>query len=108
MHDPDALIDFTHWIAFNIPPAVQSLPEGAAGHGMPQGSSEGTNDFGQPRYGGPCPPGSRPHHYIFHVYALDILLTLPPAADRKQLDSAISGHVLAEGEISGIYRRAKQ
>jgi Raf kinase inhibitor-like YbhB/YbcL family protein len=104
MHDPDAIADFTHWIVFNIPPGVQSLPEGASKRaGMPQGSSEGTNDFGESGYGGPCPPGAKPHHYIFHVYALDLRLSLPPGVNRRQLDSAISGHILADGEIVGTY-----
>lgn len=107
MHDPDALFDFTHWIVFNIPPGIQSLPEGASEQGgMPQGSSEGVNDFNEPKYGGPCPPGSKPHHYVFHVYALDLRLNLLEGASRKQLDPAISGHILAGGEITGTYRRS--
>jgi Raf kinase inhibitor-like YbhB/YbcL family protein len=109
MHDPDALVDFTHWIVFNIPPGVESLPVGASEQaGLPRGSSEGSNDFDQPRYGGPCPPGGKLHHYLFHVYALDLRLNLPPGASRKQLDSAISGHILADGEITGTYRRQNQ
>jgi Raf kinase inhibitor-like YbhB/YbcL family protein len=109
MHDPDALMDFTHWIAFNIPPAVQSLPEGASQHsGLPQGTAEGTNGFGNVGYGGPCPPGGKLHHYIFKIYALDLRLELPTGADRKQIDAAMSGHILAEGEVVGVYRRAIQ
>jgi hypothetical protein len=109
MHDPDAPADFTHWIVFNIPPGVQSLNEGASGQAaMPQGSSEGTNDFGRLGYGGPCPPGGKPHHYIFTIYALDARSQLPAGATRKQLEAAIGGHILAEGEIAGTYRRQNQ
>jgi Raf kinase inhibitor-like YbhB/YbcL family protein len=109
MHDPDALMDFTHWIVFNLPPTAQSLPEGASQHaGLPQGASEGTNGFGNVGYGGPCPPGGKPHRYIFRIYAVDVLLNLPSGASRRQVDAALSGHILGEGEAVGVYRRAGQ
>ena len=105
MRDPDAPLEFTHWIVFNIPPSIHFLPEGASGKaGMPQGSVEGTNDFGHRGYGGPCPPGGRPHHYVFQIFALDIRLGLQPGASRKQFEAAFSGHILAEGELTGLYR----
>lgn len=109
MSDPDAPIDFTHWLAYNIPPGFRGLAEGASGHSvMPQGSAEGTNNFGRLGYGGPCPPAGKPHHYIFRLFALDVRLDLPPGATRDQVESAIGGHVLAEGEIMGFYRRPSQ
>jgi phosphatidylethanolamine-binding protein (PEBP) family uncharacterized protein len=48
---------------------------------------------------------SKPHRYVIQIYALDTRLALQSGATRKQLDSAMSGHILAEGEISGTYRR---
>jgi len=106
MHDPDALVDFTHWLAYNIPGSVRQLPEGASTRGaMPQGSQEGMNGFDRIGYGGPCPPGGNPHHYIFRLYALNALLDLPQGATRRQLESAMSGHILAQGHIVGIYKR---
>ena len=106
MHDPDALIDFTHWLAFNISPGVQSVAEGASERSaMPPGSAEGKNDFDNSGYGGPCPPGNKTHHYVIQVIALDTRLNLPTGASRKQLDSAITGHIVAEGQIAGTYRR---
>lgn len=108
MHDPDALVDFTHWIVFDLRPDAGSLAEGASGQGiLPQGSTEGMNDFDQRGYGGPCPPGDKPHRYVFHVYALDTRLELTASVNRRQLDSAISRHILADGEITGTYRRKK-
>ena len=66
MNDPDAPVDFTHWMVYNIPPGVWGLAEGASARGaMPQGSAEGTNDFRRLGYGGPCPPPGKPHHYVF-------------------------------------------
>ena len=106
MEDPDAPIDFTHWVVYNIPPGVRELAEGASQQGaMPQGSVEGRNDFGRPGYGGPCPPRGNPHHYLLRVYALDIRLDLSAGATRKQVDAAMSGHVVAQGQIVGAYQR---
>lgn len=107
MNDPDAPVDFTHWIVYNIPPGVWGLAEGASARGgMPKGSAEGTNDFRRLGYGGPCPPPGKPHHYVIRLYALDIPLDLLPGATRKQLDAAMERHILAEGQFVGIYRRA--
>ena len=109
MSDPDAPIDFTHWLAYNIQPGVRRLAEGASPHGtMPKGSAEGPNSFGRLGYGGPCPPPGKPHHYVFRLYALDVLLALLPGASREQLESAIGGHVLAEGQLIGVYRRPSE
>jgi Raf kinase inhibitor-like YbhB/YbcL family protein len=109
MDDPDAPVDFTHWIAYNIPPGVLGLAEGASAQAaMPHGSAEGTNDFRRFGYAGPCPPPGKPHHYLLRLYALDIRLDSPPGATRKQLDSAIERHIVAEGQIIGIYQRASQ
>jgi len=106
MDDPDTPTDFTHWLVYNIAPGVRELAEGASTEGaMPQGSAEGKNNVGRPGYGGPCPPRGNPHHYVFQVYALDLLLHLPPGATRKQLNAAIDGHIVSEGQIIGIYQR---
>jgi len=70
-------------------------------HGM-----EGLNDFGQHHYGGPCPP-SGTHRYFFKVYALDSLLELPADTDKLQLEKAMSEHILAFGELTGLYKRIR-
>lgn len=106
MNDPDAPVDFTHWLAYNIPPSAHELAEGASkGGAMPEGSSEGTNSFGRIGYGGPCPPAGRPHRYVFHLFALDSRLDLPAAVERSRLESATKAHILASGEIVGRYGR---
>ncbi len=106
MHDPDATVDFTHWLAYNIEPNIHELAEGASPHtAMPQGFAEGINSFGRFGYGGPCPPAGKPHHYVFQIYALDARLDLPPGAARNQLETAIKQHVIAEGQTVGIYGR---
>lgn len=109
MNDPDAPAGFTHWMAYNIPAGVSGLADGASPQGtMPKDSAEGTNDFRRSGYGGPCPPAGKPHHYVFRIYALDIRLDLPPGATKRQMDSAIERHILAEGQIIGTYQRARQ
>jgi len=109
MNDPDAPVDFTHWIAYNIPPSVWGLAEGASARdAMPKGSAEGTNDFRRAGYAGPCPPAGKSHHYVIRIYDLDIRLDLPPGATRRQLSSAIERHILAEGQIVGTYQRASR
>ncbi len=107
LHDPDAPIDFTHWLAYNIPASVHEIAEGASTNGaMPHGSAEGINDFHKLGYGGPCPPPGRPHHYTFLVYALNAKLNLPAGATREQLESSIHRHIVAEGQLVGLYQRA--
>jgi len=109
MDDPDAPIDFTHWLVWNIPPGVRELAEGASRQGvMPSGSAEGTNDFGRLGYGGPCPPPGMPHHYMFRVYALDRVLNLPSGATPKQLGAAMVHHIVGWGTIAATYQRAGQ
>jgi Raf kinase inhibitor-like YbhB/YbcL family protein len=100
--DPDAPSGlFTHWMVWNIPPQTGTIGEGSAPKGV-----QGTNDFGKSGYGGPCPP-SGTHRYNFKIFALDRELDLPSGAKRSQLDSAMKGHVVAQGELMGRYSRKK-
>jgi Raf kinase inhibitor-like YbhB/YbcL family protein len=92
-----------HWVVWDVPAnsTTVSFPEGA----VPQGATEGANDFGQ-GWLGPCPPpGSSAHRYNFTAYALDARLGLPASTDREGLDQAIQGHVLAQGSLVGRYTR---
>jgi hypothetical protein len=100
--DPDAPGGlFTHWVIWNIPPQISSIADGSAPKGV-----QGTNDFGRPGYGAPCPP-SGTHRYYFRVFALDRELDLRSGAKRGQLDAAMKGHVIAQGELIGRYSRKK-
>src|ERR1700751_1625651 len=100
--DPDAPSGlFTHWAVWNISPQISSIPEGSTPKGV-----QGTNDFGKSGYGGPCPP-SGTHRYYFKVFALDRELDLSFGAKRGQLDAAIKGHLIAQGELMGRYSRKK-
>jgi len=97
--DPDAPRGlFTHWIVWNIDPKTTRVAENSA----PTAGVQGINDFGKRNYGGPCPPSGM-HRYFFKIFALDIKLELKPSARRAELDAAMRGHVLAEGELMGRY-----
>jgi Raf kinase inhibitor-like YbhB/YbcL family protein len=100
--DPDAPSGlFTHWLVWNLSPQTSTVAEGSAPKGV-----HGTNDFGKSGYGGPCPP-SGTHRYYFKIFALDRELDLSSGAKRTQLDAAMKGHVVAQGELMGRYSRHK-
>jgi Raf kinase inhibitor-like YbhB/YbcL family protein len=103
--DPDAAGgDFVHWLVYNIPPEMTHFEEGAsAAMRLPDGARQGKNGFGQTGYGGPQPP-SGTHRYVFHLYALDSKLELPPGATRAQLDHAMHGHEIEECSHTGKYQ----
>ena len=107
--DPDAPVgDWVHWVAWNIPAATRQLPENVAKSGdLPGGGRQGTNDFRKTGYGGPCPPAGKPHRYFFKLYALDTTLDLKPSADKKDIELAIKGHVLAQAQWMGKYQRGR-
>ena len=110
MHDPDAPTGsgWWHWVVYNIPAATGSLPAGAgdAKKGlMPKGAVQGRTDYGSVGYGGPCPPPGKPHHYHFRLFALDAMVNIPGDVTRDKLMSAIQPHILAQGEIVGLYQR---
>ena len=100
--DPDAPGGlFTHWLVWNIPPQTNSIAEGSAPKGV-----QGTNDFGKSGYRGPCPPPGT-HRYAFKVFALDRELDLRSGAKRGQVDGAMKGHIIAQGELVGRYAKKK-
>ncbi len=105
--DPDAPGGtFTHWLMYNIPFNVTRLEEHVTALGrLDDGTLQGKNSYGRIGYGGPCPPPGSPHHYRFNVYALDTRLKLGPGAPGDDLARAMRGHVLAQGELTGIYGR---
>lgn len=101
--DPDAPRRvWTHWVVFDLPPDLGSLPADAA-DSLPAGAKTGTNDWGKQSYGGPCPPSGR-HRYFHKLYALDTTLDLD-APTKAELERAMQGHVLGHGELVGTYQK---
>ena len=104
--DPDAPAGtWVHWVLFNIPADVTGLPAGISSEAvLKKGAHYGKNDFRKLGYGGPCPPGGT-HRYFFKVYALDTLLNLESGSTKAQIVAAMKGHILAEGQLMGKYKR---
>ncbi|MEO8086020.1 MAG: YbhB/YbcL family Raf kinase inhibitor-like protein [Bacteroidota bacterium] len=98
MDDPDAPNGgFDHWVVFNIEPGGNILENSVPG--IP-----GVNGRGESNYTGPCPPTGE-HHYHFKVYALDMMLNLKSGVSKKSVLDNIAGHVIASGEIIGLYSK---
>jgi Raf kinase inhibitor-like YbhB/YbcL family protein len=104
--DPDAPMGtWVHWVVYNIPARVNRLAEGiSASKVLDDGTLQGINDFRKIGYGGPCPPGGT-HRYYFTIYALDAPLKLDSGATKSQLSRAMEGHILAQGQLMGKYKR---
>ena len=104
--DPDAPMGtWDHWLLFNIPASVTELQEGVPAQAeLPNGARHGKNSWGHKDYGGPCPPGGT-HRYFFKFYALDTLLDLKPGASKRELLNAMQGHILAQTELMGKFKR---
>jgi Raf kinase inhibitor-like YbhB/YbcL family protein len=97
--DPDAVSGtFDHWVVWNIPAATGRIEENS----VP--GVEGLNSGGEIGYYPPCPPYGT-HRYIFKVYALDVLLRLNADSGKRDVEKAMRGHILAKGELIGLYRR---
>ena len=110
--DPDAPTDsgWWHWIVFNIPSDVTSLPAGAgdpASGKAPKGATQSKSDFGQQGYGGPCPPqGDKPHRYVFTVYALKVdRIDAEENASGAKIRSLLEANKLAKASLTATYGR---
>ena len=102
VHDPDAPMKggFTHWVMWNI------NVDGDISEYF-KNAVEGLNSAKQKGYKGMCPP-SGTHHYNFMVFALNERLELDPAkTDKAALEQAMEGHILAQGDLVGLYKKEK-
>ena len=104
--DPDAPIGiWVHWVLYDLPFSIKELTENIPSlEKLQNGAKHGINDFHKFGYGGPCPPGGT-HRYYFKIYALDNETGLKPGATKEQLLKVIKGHILAEGQLIGRYKR---
>jgi Raf kinase inhibitor-like YbhB/YbcL family protein len=107
VYDPDAPRPgpsshiFDHWVVWNIPGDIRRINDPESHQGVVGRNSVGRQAWAPP---GP-PPGSPPHRYFFHVYALDAPLQLGSSATRADVQAAVDGHVLAEAKLMGTYAR---
>jgi Raf kinase inhibitor-like YbhB/YbcL family protein len=101
MTDPDAPGGtFTHWIIYNMPTTTTKIDENS----VPADSQEAQNSFGKKEYGGPCPP-SGTHHYIFTLYALDSIISIPDEADVSDIEKVIQSNSLEQAILTGLYAK---
>jgi len=95
---------WVHWVLYDIPASASALPEGAKP--LPAGTREGVNDWQRTGYGGPCPPVGR-HRYFHKLYALDLVLPDLGRPSKAKLEAQIKGHIVAQAELVGTYRKRK-
>jgi Raf kinase inhibitor-like YbhB/YbcL family protein len=108
--DPDApdpanpRMTWVHWVLYNIPATVSSLPEDVKDQDLPKGTLQGLNDWKKTGYGGPCPPIGQ-HRYFHKFYALDVVLPDLGRPTKAKLEKAMEGHILSQAELIGLYQR---
>ncbi len=109
--DPDAPSDspFVHWLLWNVPPDTETIPAEVPQEptvSMLDGAVQGTNDFGEIGYRGPCPPeGDGPHTYRFTILALDTTLDLDPGVDRDAFQATADSNARGETTVTATYER---
>lgn len=107
MQDPDAPGGtFTHWLLYNLPATVRTLPEGvpkALHVSQPVAGKQGRNDYGTIGYGGPQPPPGERHRYVFRVFALDGRLDLRAGADISAFGLELERRAIGVAELVGLY-----
>jgi Raf kinase inhibitor-like YbhB/YbcL family protein len=110
VYDPDAPTGsgWWHWVVYNIPASVTSLPAGAGvKNPLPPGTKLGRNDFGDRHFGGACPPkGDKPHRYVFTVHALKVeKLGVADDASAAMIGFMINSNRLGTAQITATYGR---
>jgi Raf kinase inhibitor-like YbhB/YbcL family protein len=95
---------YVHWVLYNIPANTTGLDENASRTNLPAGTITGVNDWDKAEWGGPCPPIGR-HRYFFKLYALDTILSGLSSPKKKDVESAMQGHILAQAELMGTYQK---
>jgi Raf kinase inhibitor-like YbhB/YbcL family protein len=99
--DPDAPEGtWSHWVIYNIPPNTGEILENT------NPGTEGLSDFGKYTYGGPCPSDQKTHHYIFHAYVLNTILSINEGPSMTEVERAIRGHIIAQTKLTGTYQKS--
>lgn len=108
-YDPDAptMSGFWHWVLYNVPGDVTSLPENAGsadGALLPPGAVQGCNETLETDYRGAAPPaGHGPHRYFFTVSALDATLDLPAGLTGARVHFMAKDRVIARGHVTATF-----
>lgn len=109
VYDPDAPTGsgWWHWVVINIPADQTGLPAGFGNQEQTPFGQQTTTDFGQPGWGGPCPPaGAHPHRYIFTVYALKTpKIEVPANASGAMVGFNIKANAIGQSSFTAYYGR---
>ena len=114
LEDPDAprAEPFLHWMIWNIPGDVTSLPENLPRTprlDRPQGAIQARNDSNSIGYFGPRPPADGGlHRYHFQLFALGAPLRFGPDAKLQEVVSALKGDVIAQADLIGLFEHRTQ
>jgi len=96
--DPDAPgKTWDHWVMWNIPLVKEIEEDHVPG-------VQGLNDFGQHKYGGPCPPSGK-HRYMFKLYALDVMLDISEDSKKIDVEKAMEDHILDQALLVGLFEK---
>lgn len=114
VHDPDAPTGgagWWHWVVVNIPASAAGLAKDAGktdGSNLPAGAVQIATDFGNPGWGGPCPPvGDKPHRYNFTLYALKTEKLDASGATASLAGYMVNAHAIGRAKLSGKFGRKK-
>jgi hypothetical protein len=109
LDDPDAPGGtFVHWVVYKIPGSTNALRTALhRARSIDDGTTQGTNSFGNIGYDGPKPPkGDPPHNYVWTLYALDKPLTINAGATKKELLTAIheQSNIVQMSQLIGLFK----
>lgn len=97
---------WVHWVIYGIPAETRHIDEAVEdGPVTNEGMVHGSSNFGTMDYRGPCPPQGTTHHYVFTLYALDLVMDLEPGANEIELLAAMAGHILAQTVLAANFTR---
>lgn len=111
VYDPDAPTGsgWWHWIVYNIPSSVTSLPSDFGNISKTQkiNALQSITDYGKAGFGGACPPkGDKPHRYFFTVHALNVEhLDLDPKSSAALVGYMINANSIAKATMVSYYGR---
>lgn len=115
VYDPDAPTGsgWWHWVLFNLPANTQGVAATAGqpgGSTLPAGATQSLTDYGQPGFGGACPPaGDKAHRYVFTVHALKVpRLELDEKAMPALVGYLLNANSLGRASLTATYARPAQ
>lgn len=98
---------FFHWIVYNIPVEITSLPVDFSTQGGESGGPViAANGAGKRCYYPPCPVYGT-HEYVFQIYALDETRINASGKKTEQLIQEITRHTLETSKLVGLYKCTK-